>query len=138
MMSSPRILSCSNDTFKMYNSLCKSDDEKNEEIIGRDKIFLTRTPAIFLAAAIGTVNITEPDEIKNEKQLTRREYILGNPNYKIFETIIKSRHGLKTEHDIVLKIIEYAEYGIKELYEEFHKTGDIDFVRISQQAKAAA
>lgn len=27
---------------------------------------------------------------------------------------------------------QFAEFGVTELYDEFHKTGDVDFVRLSK------
>jgi len=135
-MSSPLILTCSEESFKMYNALCKNDEEREDDTrLKKVKIFYSRTPAIFLSATIGIIN-EKSIEIKKDRQLTRREYILGNPNYDVIKKIIKIKHGLKTEHDIVIKLMEYAEYGINELYQEYHKTGEIDFNRISRQAKS--
>jgi len=131
-MSTQRIITCSTDTFRMFIALCKSDDDEKDK---KTTIFSTRTPAFFLAAAIGIIN-NKSKNYSTDKQLTRREYIIGNENYTAFELLIRARHALKTEQDIITKLAEYAEYGISELYDEYHKTGDIDFVRISRHVKS--
>ena len=115
----------------MYNALCKSEEDKKTK---KDKIFATRTPAIFLAAAIG-INENESKEFDKERQLTRREYLIGNENFDAFESVLKSKDELKTEQEIIEKLMEYAAYGIEVLYDEYHKTGKIDFVQITKDVK---
>ena len=128
---------CSNENFRKYNAICKSEEGREKE----GMVFATRTPALYLAAAIGLNAVLtgqiELDSIKREKekQLTRREYIVGNNNYKIFKTIIQSKHGELSDPDILEQIMTYAAYGITELYDEYHKTGDIDFIRISKSVR---
>jgi len=132
-MSAPRIIQCSKEHFRIYNVLCKNEDDKSSKD-KKDKIFATRTPAIFLAAAIG-INDNQTEEVIKERQLTRREYLTGNENFESFEAIIKSKFKSSTEQEIVDKIMEFAAYGIEILYEEYHKTGDIDFVRLTKDIK---
>ena len=69
----------------------------------KEAVFSSRTPAFFLAAAIAIVN-NKSREIKKEKQLTRREYIVNHSNFDAFSQLIKSKYGLKAEQDVVEKL----------------------------------
>jgi len=131
-MSATRILYCSKEHFRMYNALCKSEEDKKTK---KEKIFATRTPAIFLAAAIG-INENESKTVDKDRQLTRREYLVSNENYHAFGSILKSKDGLKTDLEIMEKLMEYAAYGIEVLYDEYHKTGKINFVQITRDIKS--
>lgn len=129
------VLMCSTETFRMYNTLCGEENEVEKRHKKRkESVFSSRTPAFFLAAAIGVVNnITA--EVKKEKQLTRREYIINHKGFEPFSQLIKSRYDVKTEQEIIDKLLEFQEAGIRELYDEYHKTGKIDFLRIYRDVK---
>ncbi|MGA3059000.1 MAG: hypothetical protein ABSD92_01380 [Candidatus Bathyarchaeia archaeon] len=136
----PAILMCSEEAFRMYTTLCagaKEEKEDNKRRKTKEKAFSSRTPAFFLAAAIGIVN-EKSFVAKREKELTRREYILDHSNFGPFEQLIKSKYDLKTESEIVNKLLEFQEYGIRELYDEYHKLGKINFLRIYRDAKTRA
>jgi len=113
-MSAARIISCSKEHFRMYNAMCKTEEDKKSKTV---KVFATRTPAIFLAAAIG-ISDNESKEVDKDRQLTRREYLVGNENYHVFESILKSKDGLKTEQEIIDRLMEHAAYGIEVVYNE--------------------
>lgn len=132
-MSAPRIIQCSKENFRIYNTLCKSDEDKKSKD-KKEKIFATRTPAIFLAAAIGIDN-NQTKQVVRERQLTRREYLIGNENYSVFEAILKSKFSITTEQEIIEKIMEFAAFGIEILYNEYHKTGEINFVEMTRDIK---
>jgi len=53
----------------------------------------------------------------------------------VFEAILKSKFGLTTEQEIIEKIMEFAAYGIEILYNEYHKTGEINFVEMTRDVK---
>lgn len=132
--SAPQILMCSDEAFRLYNALCagakEGKEQENKRRKSKEKFeFSSRTPAFFLAAALGIVN-DMTGVAKKDKELTRREYILDHPNFGPFKQLLKSRYNLKTEYEIVNKLLEFQEYGIRELYNEYHKTGRIDFLRI--------
>jgi len=132
----PGILTCSDEAFRIYNTLCAgSKEEKGEKSKKKRAPFSSRTPAFFLAVAMGIVH-DKTGVSKKEKELTRREYITDHTNYKPFEQYIKSKYALKSEFEIVNKMLELQEYGIRELYDEYHKTGKIDFLRIFRDTKA--
>ena len=129
------IIMCPAETFRIYNALCTMEDHKRKRPKKRDWIFSSRTPAFFLAAAIGIMH-GKTGEVKKEKQLTRREYVVNHRNFEAFSQYIKSRFDLKTEQEIIDKLVEFQEAGIRELYDEYHKTGKIDFLRIYRDVKS--
>lgn len=123
------------ETFRIYNTLCTEEGHKRKRARKREWVFSSRTPAFFLAAAIGIVN-GKTGEVKREKQLTRREYVVNHRNFEAFSQYIKSRFDLKAEQEIIDKLVEFQEAGIRELYDEYHKTGKIDFLRIYRDVKS--
>jgi hypothetical protein len=135
----PIVLLCTAEAFRMYNTFCAGAKEETGQEKKRKKaketVFSSRTPAFFLAAAIGIIN-DKTGEVKKEKMLTRREFIVNHANYDPFSQLVKSKYDVKTEQEIVDKLLEFQEAGIRELYDEFHKTGTIDFLRIYRDAKS--
>jgi len=117
--------------------LCTEDSgqKRKKGARKREWVFSSRTPAFFLATAIGIVN-DKTGEVKREKQLTRREYVVNHRCFEPFSQYIKSKFDLKTEQDIIDKLAEFQEAGIRELYDEYHKTGKIDFLRIYRDVKS--
>jgi hypothetical protein len=130
---------CSSEALRMYNVLCAGSKEENDtgEKHKKNKIreFSSRTPAFFLAAAIGIVNDRTGTSSK-EKELTRREYIVEHANFDPFAQLLKSKYNLKSEQEVLDKLLEFQEFGIRELYDELHKSGKIDFLRIYRDAQA--
>lgn len=129
------IIQCSTETFRIYNVLCTEDSRQKKRGRKREWVFSSRTPAFFLGAAIGIVN-EKTGEVRKEKQLTRREYIVNHRCFEAFSQLMKSRFDLKKEQDIIDKLVEFQEVGIRELYDEYHKTGKIDFLRIYRDVKS--
>jgi len=138
----PTVLMCPAETLRMYNVLCARSKEGNGGEKGRKKTkeaaFSSRTPAFFLAAAIGIIN-NRAGGTKREgmrAELTRREFIVNHTSFTPFSQLLKSKYELKTEQEIIDKLLEFQEFGIRELYDEYHKTGKIDFLRFYRDAKA--
>ena len=130
------IIMCPTETFRIYNVLCTEEGGKQRRRTKkREWVFSSRTPAFFLAAAIGIAN-DKTREAKREKQLTRREYVVNHRCFEPFSQLIKSKFDLKTEQEIIDKLVEFQEIGIRELYDEYHKTGKIDFLRIYREVKS--
>ena len=108
--------------------MCKRDEDDSK---GSNKIFQSRLQAFFLAVAIG-MRDDETKASKNEKQLLRRDYLYRFSDFDVFQMILKNQYKLETEEEIVSKLIQFASYGIETLYNEYHKTGFIDFVSLSK------
>jgi hypothetical protein len=70
-MSSLRIIYVSTESFRIFNAIC-ADEKKAPPKTFKEKqvIFPTRTPAFFLAAALGIIN-GKTKTNKKERQLTR-------------------------------------------------------------------
>lgn len=134
-MSSQRIILVSKESFRMYNAMCPEESGKKKSKKRREWIFSTRTPAFFLAAALGIINV-KIKEVKKERQLTRREYIVNHKNFEAFNQLLKSKYNLKTEREVIEKLTEFAEAGINDLYDEYHKTGKINFLQIYRNVKS--
>ena len=130
------VLTCSKEAFRIYDVLCKSEETEGKRTKkGRENIFSSRTPAFFLAVAIGLLRGKQGFKEK-EKQLTRRDYIINHPNFAPFEQLIKIKYNLKSQKDVVDEMLKFQEMGIRELYDEYHKTGRIDFLRLYRDAKS--
>jgi hypothetical protein len=135
----PVILMCTVEAFRMYNTLCAGAKDETgqdkERRKAKETIFSSRTPAFFLSAAIGIMN-DKTGKVEKEKELTRREFIVNHSNFDAFSQLIKSKFDLKTEQEVVDKLLEFQEAGIRELYDEYHKIGKIDFLQIYRDAKS--
>ena len=129
------IIMCPTETFRIYNALCTEESGRKRRNKKREWVFSSRTPAFFLAAAIGIAN-DKTREVKKEKQLTRREYVVNHRCFEPFSQLIKSKFDLRTEQEIIDKLVEFQEAGIRELHDEYHKTGKIDFLRIYRDVKS--
>lgn len=124
----------------MFSSMCRSTAHGSEEISKtktknvknvRDKPFSILTQAFLIAVAIG---LQSDRKLKpyDSAQLIRGESLRRDKNYDSFKQLIKAKFGAKTDSDVVNLMVQFAEFGVKELYNEFHKTGDIDFIRLSK------
>jgi hypothetical protein len=130
----PSTLSVSKKAYRMFASMSKTAHEseeikdKNENI---NKPFSSLTQAFLIAVAVGLVynNKITPED---SAQLIRGDYLRRDKNYDSFKQLIKSKYDAKTEVDVANFLVQFAEFGVTELYDEFHKTGDIDFVRLSK------
>ena len=120
----------SSDAVKMFRAIAKEDDRETER--GPDKPFSTISQAFLFAAALGIV--TDSKKVTKEKKhwLTRSEYFASTDRFKAMSQLIKSKFDAKTEREVVDIMIDFAEAGVRELYNEYTKTGEIDMVRISR------
>jgi hypothetical protein len=135
----PTTINVSKDAYRMFTSMCrKTAHESEEKQSGKgktgkntDKPFSSLPQAFLVAAALG---IVRDKKLKpaDSAQLIRGEYLRKDKNYEPFKQLIKSKFDAKTDNDVANLMAQFAEFGITELYDEFHKTGDIDFVRLSR------
>ncbi len=136
----PTTISVSKDAYRMFASMCRKTSheiEEKQEGKGKtgkntEKPFSSLAQAFLVAAAIGVIR-EKKLKPADSAQLIRGEYLRKDKNYEPFKQLIKSKFDAKTDNDVANLIAQFAEFGITELYDEFHKTGDIDFVRLSKQ-----
>jgi hypothetical protein len=124
----------------MFTSMCRRTSreaeedsqakEKKEKDV-RDKPFSILTQAFLVATALGIVRDEKLKPV-DSAQLIRGDYLRRDKNYECFRQLIKSRYDVKTEAEVADIMVQFAEAGVNELYDEFHKTGEIDFVRLSK------
>lgn len=136
----PTTISVSKEAYRMFRSMCKGTDEtevgvapepKKKSEVAAEKPFSNATQAFLIAVAIGILK-NEKAKPSDSAQLIRGEYLRKDKNYAYFKQLIKSRFGAKTDHDIASLMTQFAEFGVRELYNEYHKIGDIDFIRLSK------
>jgi len=99
---------------------------------GGEKVFSNATQAFLVAVAMGIIRNRKERVTEDTAQLIRGEYLRKDKNYNYFKRLIKSKFDAKTDHEIVDLMVQFSEVGVRELYDEYHKTGDIDFVRLSK------
>jgi len=99
---------------------------------GGEKVFSNATQAFLVAVAIGIIRNKKERVPEDTAQLIRGEYLRKDKNYNYFKRLIKSKFDARTDHEIVDLMVQFSEVGVRELYDEYHKTGDIDFVRLSK------
>ena len=135
----PTTISVSRNAYRMFTSMCRRtshESEERSEVKGKtrksgDKPFSSLPQAFLVAVALGIIRDKKlkPTDLA---QLIRGEYLRKDKNYESFKQLIKSKFDAKTELDVVNLMAQFAEFGVTELYDEFHKTGDVDFVRLSK------
>ncbi len=136
----PAIIHSSKEAYRMYRALCEGsteDEEKDAKTHPRNKrakgkVFSNNTQAFLVATAIGLVKGKRLKLGEEQAQLIRGEYLRNNKNYDAFKQLLKSKFDVKTEREIADLMVEFSECGVRELYDEYHKTGDIDFVELSK------
>jgi hypothetical protein len=97
-----------------------------------EKVFSNATQAFLVAVAIGILRNKKERVTEDMAQLIRGEYLRKDKNYNYLKRLIKSKFDARTDHEIVDLMIQFSEVGVRELYDEYHKTGDLDFVRLSK------
>jgi hypothetical protein len=136
----PTIIMVSKTSYRMFSSMCAKTTHENEETAshktktqkaGCDKPFSTLTQAFLVAAAIGILQDQRRKPV-DSAQFIRGEYLRRDKNYEYFKQLIKSKFEVKSDADVASLMVQFAEFGVRELYDEFQKTGDIDFVRLSK------
>jgi hypothetical protein len=129
----------------MFRAMCKgtegadepgSESPQQSTRKGRkstgEKIFSNNTQAFLVAAAVGIVRNKKQRPGEDTAQLIRGEYLRKEKQYNHFRQLIKSKFDAKTDHEIADFMVQFSEFGVRELYDEYHKTGDIDFARLSR------
>lgn len=142
----PTIIEVSKDAYRMYRAMCKGESEEGSNTASQttpakekerkggrtpSKAFPGYTQAFLVAAALGIVK-DKRSNLGKDAELIRGEYLRNNKNYEVFKQLIKSKCKVKTDNEVVDLMVQFSEFGVRELYDEFHKTGDIDFVRLSK------
>lgn len=143
MSSLPTIISVSKSAYRMYRAMCEGPEE-DESILERtsqkrarktaERVFSSNTQAFLVAVAIGILRNKKENPGEKLEQLIRGEYLRRDKNYEAFRRLIKSKYDTKTDHETVDLMVQFSEVGVRELYDEFHKTGDIDFVKLTKLA----
>lgn len=136
----PTTISVSKSAYRMFKSMYKGADESEPALDSgkkyrktvTEKVFSNATQAFLVAVAIGLLKNKKQRNTEDTAQLIRGEYLRKDKNYNYLKQLIKSKFNVCTDHEIVDLMIQFSEVGVRELYEEFHKTGDIDFVRLSK------
>jgi hypothetical protein len=135
----PVTISVSKNAYRMATSMCRRTSHEGEESdkkeksgkAAHEKPFSTLTQVFLIATALGIIRDKHPKPV-DSAQLIRGEALRRDKNYECFKQLIKSKCDVKTEAEVANLMAQFAEYGITELYDEFHKTGEIDFVRLSK------
>lgn len=135
----PSLVYVSPESYRMFKAMCKEekvDEEKDEkaETVKRPKDlpFTRYVQAFLFAAAIG---IGKGDRIppgEKKRWVIRGEYLNREVNYGKFKQLLKSLHNPRTEAELVGILAEYAEAGVKDVYNEFSTTGRVNFLRYAQ------
>lgn len=143
MSSLPTIISVSKSAYRMYRAMCESSEEGEPTARPTspkharktpERVFSSNTQAFLVAVAIGILRNKKETPSEKLEQLIRGEYLRRDKNYEAFRRLIKSKYDATTDHEIVDLMIKFSEAGVRELYDEFHKTGDIDFVKLAKLA----
>jgi len=140
----PTTISVSKVAYRMFRAMCKGTEESEAETsekpskkrgkIASEKVFSNATQAFLVAVAVGVLRNKREKTSEDTAQLIRGEYLRKDKNHNYFKQLIKSKFDAKTDHEIVDFMVQFSEAGVRELYDEFHKTGDIDFVRLAKLA----
>jgi hypothetical protein len=125
----------------MFRSMCRGTEEseatsdfqkKRRGKSAAEKVFSNATQAFLVAVAIGILRNKKERPTEDTAQLIRGEYLRKDKNYNYFQQLIKSKFEARTDHEIADLMVQFSEVGVRELYDEYHKTGDLDFVRLSK------
>jgi hypothetical protein len=136
----PTIIMVSKNAYRMFSSMCGKTAHETEEDSApkaktkkgsHNKPFSTLTQAFLVASAIGIIHDQKRKPV-DSAQFIRGEYLRRDKNYEYFKQLIKSKFDAKTDADVANILVQFAEFGVRELYDEFQKTGDIDFIRLSK------
>lgn len=135
----PTTINVSKNAYRMFTSMCKrtSHDDDNqqekEKVVkdSREKPFSILPQAFLVAVAIGIIH-DKKLKPSDSAQLIRGESLRRDKSYEPFKQLIKSKYDAKNDSDVANLMAQFAEYGVTELYNEFHKTGTLDFIRLSK------
>ena len=120
----------SSEAVRMFRAMAKeeSNPESDKE---PSKPFSSYVQAFLLATALGVVNESRKTPKEKKQWIIRGEYLSSTDGYRAIRQLLKSKLNLKTDREVISAMVEYAESGVRELYNEYSKTGDIDFLKIS-------
>ena len=127
-----RIIKGSKEAYQMMGAMCVKQSQSKEQKKEEKKIFSSHSQVLYLAAAIGLRNGKKLESADKKGELVKLDYLMLNDNWNAFMTLIKAKFDLTNEEEILDLFIQYFESGIRELYREYRKTGQIDFVRLSK------
>jgi len=140
----PSLVYVSTESYRMYRAMCKEikvdeadkTDSQKLSLKPKELPFSRYVQAYLFAAAIGLRNDRKLSITDKKRWLIRGEYLSRDANYEKFRQLIKSIHSPLSEAELVGLLTEYAEVGVRELYDEYSKTGKIDFARFSESVEA--
>ena len=124
----------------MFRTMIRSGP--GEEGIGLDaetdkkeRPFSSSVQALYLAVALGMINDAKM-EVQGEKaQLLRLELLKSSKNFNPFRQLIRSKFDIKDDRGMIDMMVQFAEAGVRELYDMYQKTGKIDFYKLSQRVE---
>ena len=129
-----KIIHGSKDAHMMVRAMCGESysNEKKIEKKTKEPIFTSHSQLLYLSAALGLIIEKKLESPDKKAELVRYEYLTSNKNWIPFVTLIKAKFDLTNDKEIVDLFIQYAEAGIRILYNEYRKTGQIDFLQLSK------
>ncbi len=142
----PSLVYVSPEAYRKFKAMCKEekvDEEKEDssetvESVKRPKDlpFTRYVQAFLFAAAIGIGKGERLPPGEKKRWVIRGEYLNREINYGKFKQLIKSLHNPATEPELVGILAEYAEAGVQDVFDEFHTTGKVNFMKYAQNANA--
>ena len=124
----PKLVNVSVEAYRMFKAMCReeSDDQKDGK---KEAVFDNYGQAFLLSVALGISNSEKLPVGEDRHWLVRSEYIAGY--YEPYRQLLKSKFPASTDEEIVQMMVEFSEAGVRSLFDEFRKTGTIDFARLS-------
>lgn len=131
----PKVIGLSAESAKMFRFIAteeKATPEVSDNTRRSEKPFDELAKAFLLAAALGIIMNLRKSSKEGKEGVIRGEYIYSKAAYKPLCQLLKSKFDVKSDKEVVDLLVEFAEGGVQELYDEYRKTGDIDLLRISR------
>jgi hypothetical protein len=127
----PSVIQSSEDAYRMYKAL---SEESAAEGRSRKKepVFPSYVHAFLTSAALGILSNSRQPKGNQTHQLIRGEYL--KPHYEPYRQLVKSKFNSATDKEVLEILIEFSEAGIRMLFDEFKKTGKINFVKLQRLA----
>jgi hypothetical protein len=138
--SAPIAVRGSKDGFRMLKSMCQTGSEENEDPTERserkERPFTTYVQAFFLGVALGLRNNAKMQAQEEKSPMTewiRTEFLRSSKNFNPFRQLVKSKFDVKDDREVLELMVQFAESGLRELYDVYQKTGSIDFFQIASR-----
>jgi hypothetical protein len=112
----------------MFKAMCQEENDEKPNA-KKEAVFDNYGQAFLLSIAIGISHDQKLPVGDDRHWLVRAEYIAGY--YEPYRQLLKSMFPHSTDEQIVQMMVEFSEAGVRSLFEEFRKTGTIDFARLS-------